>query len=475
MKIVMITSESNPFVKTGGLADVVYSLSKELVVLRQDVSVFLPYYSNIKRSYAFKSELVSSFMINVNNRNRLCEVHKSEVNGIKFYLLANKDYFDREGIYGYDDDGERFAFFNLASRELLYRLQMKPNIIHTNDWHTGMFACLCKEDAYAKKYFKKTKFVFSIHNPAFQGQADRNILYSCYSLHTDLFDNGKVRFNDRVSTLKAGIEYNDKIVAVSPNHRYELLTKEGSMGLNNVLQFREYDFVGILNGIDYEEFDPLHDEFLTHPYSIVNYFREKEWNKRDLFKMLNLIEYGKPTFAIISRLTWQKGMDIVYKTLDYLLANKCNVLVLGTGEDRYENMMRDLARRYPKNMSLHLTYDDELAHKIYASSDFFLMPSIFEPCGLSQLISQRYGTIPIVRATGGLKDTVIGYDGRNLNVANGFIFDIFSEDALLGTTKVALDVWNNIPVRKEIMKNGMKVDNSWRKSAKEYLNLYKFN
>ena len=474
MKISMVASESNPLIKTGGLADVVYSLSKELVTMKNEVMVIMPLYKKIVDQKTYKFNKIDSFNVRMSWRNNKANIYYVLIDGISFYLVDNAYYFGRDGIYGFDDDMERFAFFTLAASIFLAKQETKPDIIHIHDWHPGMLACLIRENEKYQKLFAKTKIVFSIHNPAFQGMMADGDLANFYNLPHSLYENGKVRFSWGVSTLKTAIIYADKITTVSPTHRYELLTKEGSMGLDSVLTLRECDFIGILNGIDYQEFNPLHDEHINFPYSSVNFFRTKTENKWELFKILGIQDLGQPLYSFVSRVTWQKGMDLVFPIIDELASRGCNIIMLGSGEARYEDEMRRLQNKYPRNVASYIGYNDDLAHKIYASSDYFFMPSLFEPCGLGQMIAQRYGTLPIVRFTGGLKDSVIGYDGTNVEKANGFGFFNFNYDSFKDAVMLSYDVYTNLPVRKQLVKNAMKVDNSWSRSAKDYLSLYRY-
>ncbi len=474
MRICMVASESNPLIKTGGLADVCYSLSKELVVMGHEVCVIMPLYKRVLDHYSDVIKKIDSFEVHMAWRVNVANVFVTYQNGIAFYLIDNGYYFNRDGVYGYGDDMERFAFFTNAAEIFLSRQEIKPDIVHIHDWHPGMLACLMREDSERKDDFKKTKIVVSIHNPAFQGMMPEGDLYNYYNLPHELYDNGNLRFSWGISTLKAAIVYADKITTVSPEHRYELLTKEGGMGLDGILSIRENDFIGILNGIDYLEFNPLHDEHISYPFSAVNFFRTKTQNKWELFKALGIQDYGRPLYSFVSRVTWQKGMDIVFPVVDELASRGCNIIMLGSGEYRYEQEMERLRAKYPKNIAIYIGYNNDLAHKVYAASDFFFMPSIFEPCGLGQMIAQRYGTLPIVRYTGGLKDTVIGYDGTNIERANGFGFFNYSYEAFRDAVMLSYAVYDDLSIRKQLVKNAMKVDNSWSKSAKEYLSLYKY-
>ncbi len=472
MKIVMVASESRPFCKTGGLADVVYSLSKELALLKHDVSVIIPFYQVVKNTIKTPVKLVDSFVINMSWRHQEAKVYETEADGVTFYLIEHW-YFDRGNIYGDADDGERFAFFTLAVREFLMRRKETPHIIHIHDWQPGMLISAIKEVSWYRDRFKKTRFVMTIHNPAFQGMLDCDALGNLYNLPDSLFYDGKVRLDERVSTLKAGIVYADKVTTVSPTHHSELLTPEGGMHLDGVLNLREWDFCGILNGIDYLEFNPSDDPAIARQYDSSTLVAGKKANHDALLKELNLTDYKQPLYSMVSRLTWQKGLDLLFPTIEELCNRGCNVVILGSGERQYEVELEKLRAKYPDKMAIYIGYNDALAHRIYAASDFFMMPSLFEPCGLGQMIAQRYGTLPIVRRTGGLKDSVINYDGGNLETSNGFGFDNYHPDDMKYTSIYAYDAYQDKKVITRLMKNAMETDNSWSKSAKSYLGLYK--
>ena len=473
MKIVMVSSESRPFCKTGGLADVVYSLSKELVVQGEEVSIILPYYDAIARHLP-KSELKKavSFSTHMSWRQQTVDVYHLVQEGINYYFIENQQYFERGHIYGDFDDGERFGFFTNAAKEFLLAKKLYPDIIHVHDWQAGMLPCLMKVDPYCQKKFAKTKYVFTIHNPAFQGLMPKFTLGDFYNLTDELFDNGSVRFKDQVSTLKAGIVYSDKITTVSPTHHLELLTPEGGMGLDGVLRYREWDFSGILNGIDYLEFNPSEDKIIAKQFAANNLVSGKKANKEALCKELGISNPSAPMYSLVTRITWQKGFDIIFPAVEELIARGANIVMLGSGEYNYEQKWEELKRRYPDRVGLYIGYSDPLAHKIYAASDFFIMPSLFEPCGLGQMIAQRYGTLPIVRRTGGLRDSVICYDGNNKETSNGFGFDEYSVYEMKRTAHYAFDVYQDKKLLHQLMKNAMLTDNSWQKSTQEYLKLY---
>ena len=470
MKIAMICSEANPFVKTGGLADVTYSLSKELVKKGEEVLIVLPYYNQIK-AQQLKVEYAGSITVNLSWRVETSSIFTLTRDGIKYAFIENRHYFERDGIYGYDDDGERFAFYTLAVAKILPLLKFKADIIHVHDWQPGMLFCYIRENNL--EFFKNSKFVFSIHNPAFQGKLDRYALGNLYNLPDSLFYSGKVEFGGMVSTLKSAIIYADKITTVSPNHRCELLTPEGSMGLNNVLAFREYDFCGFLNGIDYQEFNPSSDKYIAKEFGLRNCFTGKHENKVAVLKQFGLKDETAPLYSLVSRITWQKGMNLVFAAVRDLARRGANIILLGSGEYDCEQEMEALHREFPDHVGIYVGYNNALAHLIYAGSDFFMMPSLFEPCGLGQMIAQRYGTLPIVRRTGGLKDSVINYDSSSEDKSNGFGFDNYSEWDMIQTCVYALDVYyNHKEVFKKLVKNALNTDNSWEKSANLYHGLY---
>ena len=471
MKILMVTSESNPFAKTGGLADVVYALSKEQAVLGHEVSIVLPKYGSLMQTENLQMRFIASVPVSLGWREQVAKIFKTVLDGITFYFVDNEYYFAREGLYGYYDDMERFAFFTLAVRNMLEVIKLKPDIIHVHDWQPGMLPVLIKEQNKDQPFYKKMKFVLTIHNPAFQGMFDPNLIVDFYGLPIRLYDNGLLRFNDRASSLKAAIMTVDKITTVSPTHASELLTPEGSKGLDPIINLRRDDFVGILNGIDYQEFNPLKDPNLPLNFSNRSLNR-KEQLKKLLFEELNIDYHGQALYGMVSRLTWQKGINLVLEAADLVLQKGASVVIVGSGEYGYEQEFERLRARYPNTMAIYIGYNNQLAHRVYAASDFFFMPSLFEPCGIGQMIAMRYATLPIVRRTGGLNDTVIGYDGQNEDEATGFVFDEYNRYWMNLTTLFALEIYQDKELLKKLRLNTMRVDNRWEKSAKEYIALY---
>ncbi len=463
MKIVNVASEANPLVKSGGLGDVVYSLSRELAKEGHEVSIILPYFKQIKNKNIDATYLGYDY-VDLSWRHQYIGIFKIVIDGINYYLIDNEQYFGRDNLYGYDDDGERFAYFSLAAQKIIAKFQLTPDIVHVHDWQAGMLPVLMRVRPIEEH---KSHYVLTIHNPAFKGYLYPESLGDLYNLDIDLFNSGAVRFEGMVSTLKGAIYFADKITTVSPTHRDELLTEEFSQGLCNVLEFRRDDFVGFLNGVDVVEFDPEHDKRIKANYSSKNFLKGKAEDKKALLDELGLVRKDAPTFGIVSRLTYQKGIDLVIENAMHLLYRGANIIILGSGEYALERGIQQLRDENPDRVAVYIGYNDALAHKIYAGCDFFLMPSLFEPCGIGQIVAQRYGTLPIVRETGGLVDTVHPE-------VDGFTFkyyDVFSMRAVLDR---ALDIYyTDSSKMNEMIKNAMELDRSWVESAHKYIGLYK--
>jgi len=473
VKILMVSSESNPYAKTGGLADVVYSLAKELTIEGHEMTIVLPYYQAIAQINNGSMKLIGAFDVYMSWRKQHADLYRTYHEGITYYFIGNGYYFNRDNVYGYYDDIERFAFFTLAVRNMLKFVKLKPDIIHIHDWQAGMLPVIIKEQNKDDPFYSAIHFVTTIHNPAFQGLFDPFLLGDFYGLSDELYRSGKVRFKGATSSLKAAIMYSDKITTVSPTHAKELLTEEGGHGLNHVLQYVRDDFVGILNGIDYEEWNPQTDGALYKQYGYSDHIIGKRYNKEQLLLALGLEKTDGPLFGLVSRLTWQKGVDLLIASASSIVEQGGSLIVLGSGEANAEMEFNRLQERFPNRVFARIGYDNELAHRLYGASDIFLMPSLFEPCGIAQMISLRYGTLPLVRATGGLKDTVIGYDGSNGEFANGFSFDDYTVSALKDTITWAMQTFNDQPLREKLIYNAFKSQNDWAQSARLYEQLYK--
>ena len=472
MRILFAASESDPFIKTGGLGDVIGALPVALKELDNDVRVIIPNYRDIKEELKKELKYIDNFQVKVGWRNQYCGILEYEYEGVKFYLLDNEYYFKRSGLYGYYDDGEKFAFFSRAVLEFLKHIEWTPDIIHCNDWQTAMIPVLHKLEYIKDEKFKNIKTVLSIHNLFFKGMFSKEILPELFGYDYEAFNNGSLEHNGAVSFLKGGINYSDKVLTVSKSYVEEIKTSEYGEGLDGLLRYRGDSVEGIVNGIDYKEYNPETDKYISFNYSFET-IENKKFNKELLQKQLNLaVDKDVPMIGLVSRLTHQKGCDLIVRILDELLKEEVQVVILGTGEYIYEESFKSFCNKYKDRISVNITFSNDLAHKIYAASDMFLMPSLFEPCGLGQLIALRYGSIPIVRETGGLKDTIIPYNEYDES-GNGFGFRNYSSDELLITLRYALDIFKDKKRWNKIVKSAMDSDNSWNKSAGEYMRIYK--
>lgn len=472
MNIMMVAGESNPFVKTGGLGDVVYSLSSSLASKGHEVSIVLPFYKKIKDRLQYEAELVSTFPVYMSWRVQYCGVFKYRYEGISYYFIDNEQYFYRDGLYGFDDDTERFAYFNLAVVELILHLNLKLDVVHVHDWQAGMIPLLLKTDYRTHIDYYEPKYVLTIHNPEYQGKFDPYYLGDYFNLSQSYYENGTVRFDNCASFLKSAIVMCDKITTVSPTHAAELLDGNHAYGLESIIRLREKDFKGIVNGIDYEEFNPKTDKYISPNYDVKTVDEAKRKNKEDIAKEYFFKDPSLPLFGVVSRLVPTKGISLILDVIP-ILSGRANVIILGCGNRELEDRANFLSRCYAENVAVYLGYNNPLAHKVYAACDFLLMPSLLEPCGISQLIAHRYGTIPVVRRTGGIIDTVNGYDGTNLEFADGLDFNDYSVQALIGPCISALDIFKDKEKLNTLRINGMNRDHSWDKSSEEYLDLYR--
>lgn len=471
MKVLLVASESHPFIKTGGLGDVVGALPKALVKKGDDVRVVIPKYKNINNKTKEKLKFKKWFMVQVGWRSQFCGVFEYKEAGVTYYLLDNEYYFGRDNLYGYGDDGERFAYYDRAVLELVKEINWQPDIIHCNDWHTGMIPVMLKLEYARYDFYRSIKTVFSIHNMLFQGVFPPEVLPELFGYDMEPFNNGSLEFYGGVSFMKGGINYADKISTVSYTYANEIRTPQYGEKLDGLLVERGYAIKGILNGIDYEEYDPYNDPYIYKSFA-KGRIEDKQENKIDLQRELSLpINKDIPMIGIVSRLTNQKGLDLIVNIADRLLQRNVQLVILGTGDRHYEEHFKNVQYRYKDKVSTNIMFDNGLAHRIYASCDMFLMPSLFEPCGLGQLMALRYGAIPIVRETGGLKDTISPYNQYN-GVGNGFSFNNFNANELLMITEYALRVYEDKDKWQSIVSQAMNSNNSWDKSAGEYSELY---
>lgn len=473
MKIMFVAAEGAPFAKTGGLGDVIGALPKSLVKNGNEVAVVLPYYDMVAAKFGDQVEDVLYFYTELGWRRAYVGVKRLVRDGVTFYFIDNQDYFFRGRVYGEWDDGERFAFFQLAALELMEKVDFIPDILHVHDYHTAMIPFLLKEKYHWINAYKNIKTVFTIHNIEFQGQFDPGMLGELFGVGAERYEDGTLRWNDCLNWMKAAVLYSDRVTTVSPSYAQEIMTPEFGKGLDQVMRMESGKLSGIVNGIDTDLLDPETDPYLVAHFSADD-LSGKAKDKAALQERVGLpVRSDVPLIGIVSRLTDQKGFDLVVNELNNILQNDLQVVVLGTGYADYENAFAWFGHNYPEKMSANITFDLELAQQIYAACDIFLMPSAFEPCGLSQMMAMRYGTLPLVHEVGGLRDTVIPYN-RYEKTGTGFTFNNFSGYWLTTTLSLALDVYYNHKEDWQVLQqNAMSTDFSWDTASLAYEDLYK--
>ena len=465
MKILFCAAECYPFVKVGGLGDVVYSLPKALVEKGQECSVILPLYERIRQDNR-DLELIDEFYISLGYRHQYVGVLKKVMDGINFYFIDNKQYFDRNTVYGEPDDGERFTFFSKAVIETIIRHFRDYDVLHAHDWQTAMTIPLVRE------YNIQLKTVFTIHNLRFQGVYPFSMVFDMLGLPPYYATEEKMLYFGNANYLKAAIVFADKVTTVSPTYLEEIKNEYYGEGLHGLIKQYEYKMVGILNGIDFDTFNPEKDKFLSFEYNKKD-IEGKYKNKIAFQKEMDLPQNENiPIIGMVSRLTNQKGLDLVNAVIDEILSMNVQFIVLGTGDNMYENNFRGKEYAYRDKMRAIIKYDDYFASKVYASSDLYLMPSQFEPCGLSQMIAMRYGSLPVVRETGGLNDTVKAYN-MYTKEGNGFTFKNYNAHEMLFTLQKAVGLYyDNRADFNKLIESAMNEDFSWDKPGEEYLRLY---
>ncbi|WP_248925516.1 glycogen synthase GlgA [Paenibacillus hamazuiensis] len=470
MKVLFAASEAVPFAKTGGLADVIGSLPKELAKLGTDVRVILPNYEDVPAVYKEQMETVATFNLTMGWRNLYCGILQLVHDGITFYFIDNEYYYRRKGCYGYGDDAERFAYFCRAVLDALPYIDFMPDIIHCHDWQTGMIPVLLRAHFSWQEPYKHIKTMMTIHNLMYQGVFAKEMFEDFFALGEEHFSGYALEMHGGASFLKGGLLYSDVITTVSPTYASEIQMPFYGENMDSLLRSQSHRLYGIVNGIDYDEFDPM-----TDPRVDVNYrdsFAKKQQNKLLLQERLGLpIRKEVPLIALVTRLVEQKGIDLIDHVIEQLLALEAQWVVLGTGEQRFERLFQWAADRYPDKLSANILFDETLARKIYAGSDLFLMPSKFEPCGIGQLIAMRYRSVPIVRETGGLCDTVQAYN-EETGEGTGFSFSYYNAHDMLYTVERAVRIYSNAEAWAAILNNIKKKDFSWRKSAAAYAVLY---
>lgn len=472
MKIIFVSSEVVPFAKTGGLADVSGTLPAVLAKLKCQLSVVTPFYKLVRKN-GFSPELFkSNVKFKMAGKEVDFDLRCLRQDGVNFYFIDKKELYDREALYNtpqgdYEDNALRFGFFAAAVRASINHIG-SPDILHCNDWQTALLPLYLKLN-YPTHGDIKT--LFTIHNMAYQGLFEKEAM-PLLGLPAELFHPDKLEFYGKISFMKSGIIYSDAVSTVSEGYRREILTEEFGCGLDGLLRTREKDLYGIVNGVDYTVWNPETDKFIYKNYNADDLDMKLEC-KKDLLAQFNIeFDESKPLIGIISRLAEQKGLDLVAVAMEDLLNMGANLVCLGTGDEKYNQLFRNIGKKYEGKAGIKVDFDNALAHKIEAGSDMFLMPSRYEPCGLNQMYSLKYATIPVVRATGGLDDTVEEFNPQTQE-GNGFKFKEATKGALLGAAKRAIRTFKDKKLWRVLQQNGLRCDFSWKASAKKYIELYK--
>ena len=475
LKILIISPEVTPFAKTGGLADVCGALPKALRKLGCDVRVILPLYKCVTEKGHKLEKIKSNISHKLLGNLPSFDLYESKESGFITYFIDYKKYFDREELYGtsesdYSDNAYRFSFFSKAALAAIKAIDFKCNIIHCNDWQSALVPFYLRYKLDTDNFYKDVKTLFTIHNLAYQGQFPKSVIKDI-DIPAKFFNMHALEFYDKVSFMKSGILYSDEVSTVSKGYAKEILTVEYGCGLEGVLKTREDSLFGITNGADYADWNPEIDPFIKERYDSST-IEKKLICKKDLLEHLKMrLLPDRPLLGVITRLAWQKGMDLLANIVERLVASDIGIVVLGKGDEKYQTIMRDLSSKHPEHVSVNIKFDNKLAHQIEAGSDIFLMPSRYEPCGLNQMYSLRYGTIPVVRATGGLDDVIIDFD-KDKSQGNGFKFELAKEDSFYDAVKRAIDIFSDRDVWRNLVKKVMQEDFSWDHSAKEYISLY---
>lgn len=469
-KILIAGAECTPFAKTGGLADVIGTLPRNLLSLGLDVRVILPFHRAIKEKYREKTVHLADFSVHLGWRNQYVGVEQLEQNGVIYYFIDNEFYFGGPIYKGGEEEGEQYAYFTRAVLESLLKLDYIPDVLHCNDWHTGMIPMLLKTQ-YQNTSLKNLKTILTIHNIMYQGSFPFGFVQDLLDVEPRYYSSRYMEAYGNANFLKAGMVFADRINTVSPTYAEELKLSYYAYGLEGILNERSQDLNGILNGIDTVEFNPTKDPMLPFSYSASD-LSGKVKNRQHLLSSLGLkTDDNIPVIGMVTRLTVQKGLDLVMRVFHEIMREKVSFVLLGTGERSYENFFREMERAYPGRVCSYIGYDNTLAHQIYAGADLFLMPSKFEPCGISQMIALRYGTLPIVRETGGLKDTVIPYN-QFTGEGNGFTFANYNAHDMLAVIRYALNVLSDSEAKNRLIASAMAEDNSFAVSAMKYRDMY---
>ncbi len=469
MNILFVASEAAPFCKTGGLADVAGSLPPALAAGEDKVAGILPLYGQIRPEWRQKMTFRKYIYVDLAWRHQYCGLFSLEHRGVTWYFVDNEQYFHRDRLYGEPDDGERFAFFSRAVAELLPHLDDMPDVVHCNDWQTGILPVYLKDIAVREEAYRRIRSVFTIHNIEYQGWLSPECVEDLLGLDRGWWDTGVLRMDWSVNLMKAALLTADAVTTVSPTYARQLHDSFYAHGMENIIADVSDKMSGVLNGIDVESFDPSKDGAIAENYR-PGELAGKAACKEDLRRQLGLNSDDSPLMAIVSRLVGHKGMDLVCQVADGIMDTGVQLVVLGMGEPGYEDFFRGMQERYPGRVAACITYSDALARRIYAGADLFLMPSKSEPCGLSQMIAMRYGTVPIVRQTGGLNDSVRSCQAGQDN-GTGFVFASYNAGDMLHVIGQAVAMYGSDEFR-AVQRRGMEEDFSWTRSARIYRNIY---
>lgn len=470
--VLFATSEAVPYIKTGGLGEVAGTLPRELRSRGIDARLILPCYQDITAEYRDKLQPLAEFCVSIGWRKQYCGIKTCMENGVPVYFVDNEYYFKRSGVYGHYDDGERFAFFCRAVLEAMPQIGFQPQVIHCHDWHTAMICTLLKTQYRQQPFYKDMRTLYTVHNLKYQGVFPKETLGDLWGLGWECFTPDQLEFYDQVNCMKGGLVYSDAVSTVSQSYAQEIQMPFYGEKLEGVIHEREHDLYGITNGIDHVRYNPASDPGLFVPYDWTTW-RKKRRNKEGLQEQLGLTVSGDiPMLAMVSRLVEPKGVDLIAGVLYELLAEDIQLVILGCGDPRYEHMFQVAAWLYPDKVAIRTEFDDLLSRRVFAAADLLLMPSLYEPCGLSQLFAMRYGCLPVVRETGGLKETVQPYNEYSQE-GNGFSFANYNAHDMLYTIRYALSVYrNDEPGWEALVENAMKADHSWSSAADEYEQLY---
>jgi starch synthase len=477
LRVLLVTPEAVPFAKTGGLADVAGALPRFLQALGCEVKMVMPYYRMVKESGLPLSSLGQEVEVPMGDEILRADIYQGQLDqDIPVYFVGRDEFFDRGNLYStprgdYFDNAERFIFFSRAALLSCKLLAFSPEIIHHHEWQTGLIPAYLRSICRSDPFLSQTATLFTIHNIAYQGIFKKE-KFGLTGLPVEMYNPEGIEFWERINFMKAGIVYADIINTVSRKYAEEIQAAEYGYGLEGILAKRKEDLYGILNGVDYQDWDPSRDPYLAAHYD-PNDLSGKKKCKKDLLETFQLPSslLSSPLLGIVSRLADQKGFDLLAEILDEIFNLDIGFILLGTGEQKYHDLFRQVAQRYPQKAGVRIAYDDRLAHQIEAGADFFLMPSKYEPCGLNQIYSMKYGTIPIVRATGGLDDTIVNYDPVT-GKGNGFKFTHYKAQEFLNQIKTAIGFYSQPKHWKRLLQNAMAADFSWQRSAYSYLQLY---